>query len=60
MIKEYIYFIIVQLKKVQIEAFIAEIEKLNDVLKKKVNTINELTVKLNSNESHLQEKREEY
>ncbi|CAD8092132.1 unnamed protein product [Paramecium sonneborni] len=47
------------LKKVQIEAFISEIEKLNDVLKKKVNLINELTMKLNSSESHLQEKREE-
>ncbi|CAD8086882.1 unnamed protein product [Paramecium sonneborni] len=47
------------LKKIQIEAFIAEIEKLNDVLKKKVNLINELTAKLNLNEAHLQEKREE-
>ncbi|CAD8170454.1 unnamed protein product [Paramecium pentaurelia] len=47
------------LKKVQIEAFIAEIEKLNDVLKKKVNLIHDLTVKLNTNEAHLQEKRDE-
>lgn len=59
MIKEYVYNITLQLKKVQIEAFIAEIEKLNDVLKKKVNLIHELTVKLNASEAHIQERREE-
>ncbi|CAD8069159.1 unnamed protein product [Paramecium primaurelia] len=47
------------LKKVQIEAFLAEIEKLNDILKKKVNLINELTLKLNSSEVHFQENREQ-
>ncbi|CAD8131644.1 unnamed protein product [Paramecium pentaurelia] len=47
------------LKKVQIEAFLAEIEKLNDILKKKVNLINELTLKLNSSEVHFQQNREE-